>query len=110
MSEDYQLHWLVITEMGHVAETATANTYKEEGVGQYQYLATLESHTCDECAHLDEKVFDLKDKVEGLNHPLIHLYCRCTTIPYIKGLPGSSKRWARDPETNKGIYVKNMTI
>ena len=108
--EDYQLHRLVITEMGHVAETATAEAYKEEGVDQYQYLATLESHTCEECAHLDEKVFDLKDKVEGLNYPLIHPYCRCTTMPYIKGLPDSSERWTRDPETGKGMYVENMTF
>ena len=108
--EDYQLHRLIITEMGHVAETATANAYKEEGVEQYQYLATLESHTCDECAHLDEKVFNLKDKVEGLNYPLIHPYCRCTTMPYIEGLPDSSERWARDPETGKGMYVDDMTF
>ena len=108
--EDYQLHRLVITEMGHVAEEATADAYKEEGVEQYQYLATLESHTCEECAHLDEKVFNLKDKVEGLNYPLIHPYCRCTTMPYIEGLPDSSERWTRDPETGKGEYVENMTF
>ena len=108
--EDYQLHRLIITEMGHVAETATAQAYKEEEVDQYQYLATLESHTCDECAHLDLKVFDLKDKVEGLNYPLIHPYCRCTTMPYIEGLPDSSERWARDPETGKSMYVENMTF
>lgn len=106
--EDYQLHRLIITEMGHVAETATADAYKEEGVEQYHYLATLESHTCDECAHLDGQVFELKDKVEGLNYPLIHPYCRCTTMPYIEGLPDSSERWARDPETGKGYYVDNM--
>ena len=108
--EDYQLHRLIITEMGHVAETATAKAYKEEGVEQYQYLATLESHTCDECAHLDLKVFDLKDKVEGLNYPLIHPYCRCTTMPYIEGLRDSSERWSRNPETGKGEYVENMTF
>ena len=108
--EDYQLHRLIITEMGHVAETATADAYIEEGVEQYQYLATLEAHTCEECAHLDGQVFELKDKVEGLNYPLIHPYCRCTTMPYIEGLPDSSERWARDPETGKGYYVDNMTF
>ena len=108
--EDYQLHRLIITEMGHVAEEATADAYKEEGIEQYQYLATLESHTCEECAHLDEKIFDLKDKVEGLNYPLIHPYCRCTTMPYIEGLPNSSERWARNSETSKGEYVENMTF
>ena len=96
--------------MGHVAETATADAYKEEGIEQYQYLATLEAHTCEECAHLDEKIFDLKDKVEGLNYPIIHPYCRCTTMPYIKGLPNSSERWARNSETSKGEYVESIAF
>lgn len=108
--EDYQLHRLVITEMGHIAEVATADAYKEEGVEKYQYLATLESHTCEECAHLDGKIFDLKDREDGVNYPLIHPYCRCTTVPYIEGLPDKRTRWSRDPETGKGTYVDNMTF
>lgn len=108
--EDYQLHRLVITEMGHIAETATADAYKEEGVEKYQYLATLESHTCEECAHLDGEIFDLKDRIDGVNYPLIHPYCRCTTVPYIEGLPDDRVRWSRDPETGKGTYVDNMTF
>lgn len=108
--EDYQLHRLVITEMGHIAETATADAYKEEGVEKYQYLATLESHTCEECAHLDGEIFDLKDRKDGINYPLIHPYCRCTTVPYIEGLPDDRVRWSRDPETGKGTYVDNMTF
>ena len=108
--EDYQLHRLVITEMGHIAETATADAYKEEGVEKYQYLATLESHTCEECAHLDGEIFDLKDREDGVNYPLIHPYCRCTTVPYIEGLPDKRTRWSRDPETGKGTYVDNMTF
>lgn len=108
--EDYQLHRLVITEMGHIAEAATADAYKEEGVEKYQYLATLESHTCEECAHLDGEIFDLKDRKDGINYPLIHPYCRCTTVPYIEGLPDDRLRWSRDPETGKGTYVDNMTF
>ena len=108
--EDYQLHRLVITEMGHIAEVATADAYKEEGVEKYQYLATLESHTCEECAHLDGQIFDLKDREDGVNYPLIHPYCRCTTVPYIEGLPDKRTRWSRDPETGKGTYVDNMTF
>lgn len=106
--EDYQLHRLVITEMGHIAETATAQAYKEEGVEQYQYLATLESHTCEECAHLDGEIFDLKDRKGGFNYPLIHPYCRCTTVPYIKGLLESRGRWMRDPITGKSGSISNM--
>ncbi|MCO6528764.1 MAG: hypothetical protein J6565_08270 [Lactobacillus sp.] len=31
-------------------------------------------------------------------------------MPYIEGLPDSSERWARNPETGKGEYVENMTF
>ena len=102
------LHRLVITEMGHAAEEATAQFYKDSDIEQYQYLATLESHTCDQCAHLDERIFNVKDKKEGINYPLMHPYCRCTTVPYDKDLPDVETRWSRDPETGKGVYVKDM--
>lgn len=105
---DRDLHRLVITEMGHAAEEATAQFYKDSDIEQYQYLATLESHTCDQCAHLDERIFNVKDKKEGINYPLIHPYCRCTTVPYDKDLPDVETRWSRDPETDKGVYVKDM--
>lgn len=103
------LHRLVITEMGHAAEEATAQFYKDSNIEQYQYLATLESHTCDQCAHLDERIFNVKDKREGINYPLIHPYCRCTTVPYNKNLPDIETRWSRDPKTGKGTYVSDMS-
>ena len=99
------LHRLVITEMVHAAEEATAQFYKDSDIEQYQYLATLESHTCDQCAHLDERIFNVKDKKERINYPLIHPYCRCTTVPYDKDLPDIETRWSRDPKTGKGTYV-----
>lgn len=104
------LHRLVITEMGHAAEEATAQFYKDSDIEQYQYLATLESHTCDQCAHLDERIFNVKDKREGINYPLIHPYCRCTTVPYDKDLPDIETRWSRDPKTGKGTYVGDMSF
>lgn len=107
--ETKNVHRLVITEMGHAAEEATAQFYEDSHIEKYQYLATLESHTCDVCAHLDEKVFNVKDKIEGLNYPLIHPYCRCTTVPYDESLPDIISRWERDPITDKGKLVKNQT-
>ena len=106
--EQKQLHRLVITEMGHAAEQATAMFYEDSKIEQYEYLATLESHTCDVCAHLDERIFYVKDKVVGLNYPLIHPYCRCTTCSYIKNLPSITSRWSRDPITGKSKWVKNQ--
>ena len=104
------IHRLVITEMGHAAEKATAEFYEDSDIEQYQYLATLETHTCDVCAHLDERVFNVKDKKEGINYPLIHPYCRCSTCPYIKDLPDIPTRWYRDPITGKGKWTRNMTF
>lgn len=102
------IHRLVITEMGHAAEKATAEFYEDSDIEQYQYLATLETHTCDVCAHLDERIFNVKDKKEGVNYPLIHPYCRCSTVPYIADLPDIPTRWSRDPITGKSKWVKNQ--
>lgn len=102
------IHRLVVTEMGHAAEQATAKFYEDSKIEQYEYLATLESHTCERCAHLDGRIFSTKNKVEGLNYPLIHPYCRCTTVPYIKGLPGITTRWSRDYISGKGRWIKNQ--
>lgn len=104
------IHRLVITEMGHAAEQATAEFYKDSDIDQYQYLATLETHTCEVCAHLDERVFNVKDEKEGVNYPLMHPYCRCTTVPYIKDLPDIPTRWSRDPITGKSKWVKTSLI
>ncbi|WP_297949675.1 minor capsid protein [uncultured Lactobacillus sp.] len=106
--ENKNLHRLIITEMGHAAEQATAKFYEDSRIDQYQYLATLESHTCDVCAHLDERIFSVKDKVIGLNYPLIHPYCRCTTCAYMKDLPNITSRWSRDSSTGKGKWVKDQ--
>lgn len=107
--EDKNLHRLAVTEMGHAAEQATLQFYKDSDIDQYQYLATLESHTCEVCAHLDQKVFNVKDEKEGINYPLIHPYCRCTTVPYDPDLPDTPTRWSRDPITGKGKIIKNMS-
>lgn len=104
------IHRLVITEMGHAAEKATAEFYEDSDIEQYQYLATLETHTCDVCAHLDGHIFNVKDEKEGINYPLMHPYCRCSTVPYIKDLPDIPTRWYRDPITEKGKWTRNMTF
>lgn len=104
------IHRLVVTEMGHAAEQATAKFYKDSDIDQYQYLATLETHTCEVCAHLDGRIFYVKDEKDGVNYPLIHPYCRCSTVPYMKGLPDIETRWYRDPITGKSKWTCNMSF
>ncbi|QNQ80792.1 minor capsid protein [Lactobacillus sp. PV034] len=104
-----QIHRLVVTEMGHAQETANLDFYKDSKIEQYQYMATLESRTCTECGHLDVKIFKVRDQKTGINYPLIHPYCRCTTTPYDPALPDVETRWARD-DNGKGHLIKNMTF
>lgn len=104
------IHRLVVTEMGHAAEQATKKFYKDSDIDQYQYLATLETHTCEVCAHLDGRIFYVKDEKEGINYPLIHPYCRCSTCPYDPSLPDIETRWYRDPITGKSKWTRNMSF
>lgn len=105
-----EIHRLITTEFGHINEEATAKGYEESGIEQYEYMATLEAHTCMVCAHLDGQIFKLSDRKDGINYPTIHPYCRCTTVPYIEGLPEVGERWMRDPETGEGKLTDNMSF
>lgn len=104
-----QIYNLVQSELGHIQEEATAKSYEESGIDAYEYMATLESHTCDVCAKLDGQHFAMKDRRVGINYPLIHARCRCTTVPWIADLPDVGERWVRDPETGKSKLIENVT-
>lgn len=103
------VHRLVSTEMGHIAEQATYDFYKDEGLEEYEYLAALETRTCGICGGLDGKHFKVSEAKPGVNYPLIHPYCRCTTIPYRPDLPPLETRWERDPKTGKGRITNYQT-
>lgn len=102
------VHRLIISEMAHVAEEANAASYEENEIEQYEYMATLESHTCSICGRLDGEIFTMKERRVGVNYPTIHSRCRCTTVPWIDDLPDVKERWMRDPETGKGRLIKNV--
>lgn len=98
---------LVQTEAAHIAERATDRSFEEMGVKQWEWLATLESHTCLRCGELDGKIFDRDDP----NAPIcpLHPNCRCTRIPVVEGFK-ELHRWQRDPITGKGKIEKNMSF
>ncbi len=102
-----RMYTLIQTESAHVAEMAAADTYKEAGIDQWRWRATLEVHTCDRCASLDGQVFD----VDGNQAPppSAHPNCRCFSEPVIDGWE-PAKRWSRDPVTGKGEFVSNLTF
>lgn len=79
----YNAATLIRTEVNYFANKASLLAYKESGIDKYQYIATLDTVTCDRCANLDNKIFNIEEAAEGTNCPPMHPNDRCTHTPYI---------------------------
>lgn len=75
---------VVRTAIQHTSSSAQMSTYQanDDLVEGYQWLSTLDSRTTSQCRSLDGRIFKLG---EGPVPP-IHINCRSTTIPKLKGL------------------------
>ena len=80
----YNCERLCRTEMGHIMGEATAESYRQHGIDQYQFVCGFDERTCPTCGALDGQIFDTKYREEGINYPEMHPNCRCTTIPYFE--------------------------
>ena len=97
----YNAERLCITESAHITESATMESYKEHGVDEIQFVATLDERTCPICGELDNSHFPRKEAIEAVNYPPMHPNCRCTTVAYfepdeIDKMFEESKRIARE--------------
>lgn len=101
---------LVRTESAYVANAAQAKAYDEAGIERYRFVATLDSRTCDCCAALDGKVFELAKAKPGTNYPPMHPFCRSTTIADFGDdeLEGLERR-AKDKDGNTVRVPAGMT-
>lgn len=75
---------LARTEMNYISNKATMQAYIDSGIGEYEYVATLDARTSDICRELDGKIFPIKEATPGINWPPLHPNCRSTTIPYFE--------------------------
>ena len=75
---------LARTETIHYMNEATYDSYKEHGVEKYQFVCGLDERTCPACGDLDGKVENVRYKEEGINYPVMHPNCRCTTVPFFE--------------------------
>jgi len=107
-SAKYRAGRLVMTEAAAIGNLAQHNCYKELGVEEFEVVATLDGHTCEECGSMDGKHFPMKQFEEGVTAPPFHANCRCVTAPYFAD-DSVSTRMARNPESGKSEYVSNMT-
>ena len=76
---------ILITETARAQTIAGAESFKKSGVDQYVYIA--EPTACDICSKLDDKVFDVKDMVPGVNASPMHPHCRCAIAGHVEDLP-----------------------
>lgn len=101
---------LVRTESAYVANAAQSRAYGEAGIERYRFVATLDSRTCECCAALDGKVFELAKAKPGTNYPPMHPFCRSTTIADFgdEELAGLERR-AKDKDGNTVRVPAGMT-
>ncbi len=105
-SKKFDAYRLLHTESSFLMSEATHAGYKEDRVGKYQILATLDSKTCGLCGDLDGNVYEVGKEVVGVNMPPFHPLCRCTDTPYYDDMDRTDMtRAARDPETGKTYKV-----
>lgn len=106
----FEARRLVRTESTYIANSAELESYKECGIEQFRFLATLDMRTSDLCASMDGKVFLVDEGVPGTNIPPLHPWCRSTTVAVIdSAVLTDLKRRARDPETGKTYLVSADT-
>lgn len=58
----YNATTLVRTEVNHFANESEMLAYEELDIEKYRFIATLDKVTCEHCAGLDNKVFNVKDR------------------------------------------------
>jgi SPP1 gp7 family putative phage head morphogenesis protein len=72
---------IILTESAYFAGQSRLAGYRELGIEEYRFMATLDKRTSEECRNMDGKVFAVTDAVVDVNYPPLHAYCRSTTIP-----------------------------
>lgn len=106
----FEAYRLLYCESSNASAQADLQAYEDDGLDEYEYVATLDSHTSETCREHDGKIYKRSEAVTGVNFPPLHVFCRSCTTPYIPNLKDiKSTRMARDPVTGKSIRVPDMS-
>ena len=73
---------LLRTELARVQTEAQKESYKDENINEYEYIACGLADCCDICRALDGKHFKVSKMVPGENAPPMHPNCHCATAPH----------------------------
>lgn len=97
---------LVRTESSYIHNEAHFQAYKDYGIEEYRFVATLDLRTSQICRERDGSVYRVNDKKIGVNAPPMHPWCRSTTIMNLDDeTMHSLERFARDPVTGERMKV-----
>ncbi len=84
MGQSYKAAERVVrTETAHFHAEADKEAYRAAGVEEYEFMATLDSRTCESCGPLDGKHFKVADAKTGVNYPPLHPNCVLPTTKVI---------------------------
>lgn len=97
---------LVRTESSYIHNEAHFQAYKDYGIEEYRFVATLDLRTSQICRERDGSVYKVNDKKIGVNAPPMHPWCRSTTIMNLDDeTMHNLERFARDPVTGERMKV-----
>ncbi|BBH19818.1 hypothetical protein Back11_11630 [Paenibacillus baekrokdamisoli] len=75
---------IIMTESAYISGQSRLDAYKELGVTEYKYMATLDLRTSSICKSMDGKIIPITEAQAGVNYPPLHAHCRSTTIPHFE--------------------------
>lgn len=78
---------LVRTEYAHFAVEGAKKSYEDAGIEKYRNYTAEDERVCDVCGSMHGKVFKVSEGVSGVNQPVWHAKCRCSTTPVVDDLP-----------------------
>lgn len=94
---------LVRKETAAISSEADKQLYKDLGIEEVRFMASLDAITCSVCGDMDLKVIPLRYSQTGVNMPPLHPNCRCYTVPVSDWGLESGERLAKE---SSGKYKK----
>lgn len=96
---------LIMTETAAISSMSQRECFRELDVEEFEFVATLDSHTSDICQSMDGRHFKMSDFQIGLNAPPLHCWCRSCTVPYFNDELAEGGQRAARGEDGKTYYV-----
>jgi SPP1 gp7 family putative phage head morphogenesis protein len=100
---------LYMTESAAISARSQKDCYKELEVEEFEFVATIDTSTCDICGSMDGRHFPMSEYEIGLTVPPLHPNCRCVTAPYFPDDEEDGTRAARNEEGKTYEVPANMT-